>query len=387
MTLRGFLRLIEDLGGGELRASELAEAIAKDGEGLEDVLRAEGIVRAAGLAKTRPCEIVGCARHVRKLPPVGGSKRSRLLAVCSRDPAECEIEDVSEGDLAQVTVVLESLLDAVRRALGIERSRAARSGPRALSAVGEPVLLGEQIDGGAARDVFFVRRPGAPELRVLVAERANVPRATLVLVPTAGALAPEIAARAAVSGKVVVEALADVLLVEKGRIAAAMRLRALPRVAAANATLPESAPGPAHPAERPRAAGVLGELLPQAKRWNEVTFFNVDEPDKIGVEIARRSAILTAADLGLAEKRARRKPTHVFDLLTTICDGNGEFVTKRFGSSAYGKRLVSDLRIALSAAFGIEDDAFHKYSFRSKRWRPKFRALAVRAEPAPGDLG
>jgi len=37
---------------------------------------------------------------------------------------------------------------------------------------------------------------------------------------------------------------------------------------------------------------------------------------------------------------------------------------------------MSDLRIALTHIFGIEDDPFEPYSKHLKCWKPKFRALA-----------
>ena len=71
-----------------------------------------------------------------------------------------------------------------------------------------------------------------------------------------------------------------------------------------------------------------------------------------------------------------RRPTQPFRLLRTICEGNGQFVTRKFGSSANGKTLMSDLRAALCAAFGIADDPFKKYSKHYKQWKPNFVALA-----------
>ena len=377
---------MEDLGGGELLARDLDLALARDGEEAKTALEAEGILRAAPLARTWPCDGVGCAKRVTELRLPGKekatSKKRRFLAVCSRDPAECELEEVAEGELAQRTIVLAAVLSAVCRALGIEPSRASRGSAGATRA-GEPILLGEALDGESARDVFFVRRPGAPELRDLAAERANVERRTWILVPSARALPTDVVARAGAIGNVEIEALTDLVTVDGARLSAVPRMRIVRRRGEpANRSQREGGRA-ASDAERPKLEprGAVRELLPAARRWSEVSFYNAEQHDKIGVEIGPKHVELTAADLGLAEKSGRRRPITAFQLLVTICDGNGVFGTKKFGSRDYGKRLMSDLRIALTGAFGIDDDPFEKYSYGTKCWKPKFRAFAAsRAE-------
>jgi hypothetical protein len=58
------------------------------------------------------------------------------------------------------------------------------------------------------------------------------------------------------------------------------------------------------------------------------------------------------------------------------------FGTRAFGSQSNGKRLMSELRAAMRATFGIGGDPFEKYSFRERSWKVKFRALAA----PPADL-
>jgi hypothetical protein len=377
-TLRAFLRLYEARGGGEVPSRDFEAAIAEDGDGARAALRAEGIVRDAPRATTWPCDGIACARDVRELPSKGAGAR-RLLAVCSRDPAECEIEDVDARDLAQVTIVPDALVAMLRRVLRIDAPRASPRGPLAAAAPFDAlVLLGEQAGAEGARDVFFGRRPGHAELRALFAERAESARGTWVLVPTARAVEPDLFARYGArraEGRLALDALTDVLVVQGERVAVAPRLH----VVRASAGAPEEARTTGETKARagiarPRSA--VEQLLPRARRWSEVTLYDHPDPDKVLVEIAGRAAPFTAAELGLATKRARR-PTKAFRLLQTICERDGMFDTRAFGSRDASKQLLVDLRVALRGAFGIEDDPFEPYSKAHRAWKPKFRALST----------
>ncbi len=83
--------------------------------------------------------------------------------------------------------------------------------------------------------------------------------------------------------------------------------------------------------------------LPRAKRWNEITFYSVENEGAIGVEVDRRSRVLTAAELGLTTSKSG-KPVRAFVLLRRICEGNGVFDTKPWGGRENGKQVVSELR-------------------------------------------
>jgi hypothetical protein len=353
-VIRAFLSFLESHGAGEVAAGALRAALAEDGPEGRAALVAEGVLQAGSPATTYACEGLDCAREVRERPRAPGGPR-RFFAVCTRSPRECETLDVAEAELAQDVIALEEFVAVVRRALRIEAPLAP---PRAtgdgLVGSDEPRLLGEQLVDGVARDVFFVRRPSPLAMRALLAERRATPRGALVLVPTARGIDPEVLTRHA-TAHVEVAALTDLLVVQRGRIAAAARLRVVAVAAAAPAG---------------------GEArLPRAKRWNEMTFYSVEDEGKIGIEIDRRSWVVTAAELGLTTRNSG-KPVRAFALLRRICDGNGAFDTRPWGERENGKQVVSELRRALSAAFEISESAIEGYSRVTKSWKPRFRALA-----------
>jgi hypothetical protein len=189
-------------------------------------------------------------------------------------------------------------------------------------------------------------------------------RAALVLVPTARGIEPELHARHG-AGHVEIAALTDLLTVQKGKIAAAARLRIVPPGAGRDRSKPAN----------DERQGVVGDRLPRAKRWGEVTFYLVEDEGSIGVEIDRRHRRFTAADLGLVSSRTR-EPVRAFTLLRRICDGNGVFDTRPWGGRENGKQIVSELRRGLSAAFEIAESPIEAYSRGAKSWKTKFRALA-----------
>ena len=183
---------------------------------------------------------------------------------------------------------------------------------------------------GVTRDVLLAWRWASPALRAMVAERARAGRGTRVL--TLGALA-------------------DLLTVRDGRIAELPRLQIVSPAnqttvtADAVATPPAPAPSPVR-----RSAALDG--LREITRWNEITLFEVDENDLIGVTFDQRLRRLSCVNFGLATVNGRR-PLDVFVLLKTICQGNGNFSTRAFGSKENGKRLVSQLRTAMRKTFGL----------------------------------
>ena len=150
-------------------------------------------------------------------------------------------------------------------------------------------------------------------------------------------------------------ALTDLLAVQGGKIAAVARLRVVA--------------GPAPTASERR--------LPRAKRWNEITFYCVEDEGKIGVEVDRRSRVVTAAELGLTTRKTGA-PVRAFVLLRRICEGNGVFDTRPWGGRENGKQVVSELRRGLSAAFEFEiaESPIEGYSRGTKSWKTRFRALA-----------
>ncbi len=364
--MRAFLSLLETRGAGDVAASDLRDAIASDGEAARAALVAEGVLRAGALATTHPCDALHCAREVRERTPAANGSR-RFLAVCAQRPRECETLNLSEADVARDVIALDAFLAVVRRALRIDAPLdAAKTTPRRAKVAGAdaPTHLGEQLHLGKSRDVFFTRRPSAPQLATLLTERRTTTRPTLILLPTARGIDPELLARHD-GGHVAIAALSDLLTVHDGRITAARALREVPRIDTS----------PTSRSANVAARGTVGDLLPRAARWGDVTFYSVDRDGLIGVEIAKRQRLFTAADLGMADGRTR-EPVRAFTLLRRNCDGNGIFDTRPWGGRENGKKIVSELRQALSAAFEMTEIPIEAYSKRNKSWKPKFRALA-----------
>jgi hypothetical protein len=363
MRLGGFLALLEAHGGGEIRVCELGAALAADGGEVRSALRAQGVVRDGPRAETVPCDGIGCARDVRELRR-GAGRPAHWLGVCARHPAECETIEVGEADLAQEIVSREAFVAAVQRAL--------RLAPVAGGATGEAIKalvpLGEEIGkaGAETRDVFLAWRWDARELKALVGERGAEARGIRLLTLTARA--PD---EIDLGARVEIESLSDLLTVRDGQIAELPRLAVVPpRISSVPAP-----PVPLVPPPRPPRSPAL-EGLRTIERWGEITLFDVDEDDLVGVTFDTRLRRLSCVDFGLATVD-RRRPLDVFVLLKTICRGNGLFVTRAFGTASNGKRLMSELRKALRTTFGLASDPFEAYSRRTHNWKPKFRALAA----------
>jgi hypothetical protein len=365
--MRAVLALVQTYGVIELSVAEVERALTKDGAEVRAALAAERIVRRAPLATTHPCDELLCAREVREVAPSADGAR-RFLGVCMLSPRVCETMHLREDQLAQRVIAVDALVDVVRRELGIEGALDGEA-KRALGASFEPVLLGEQTEGGRVRDVFFGRRPSALALRALFAERRAGARPALVLVPTARAVAADVLAAHA-TGHVQVVALTDVLSAEDGKIVVSARLRDVPHGARG-----KSARGRGAREECATPRGALAKL-PRATRWSEVSFYRVSEDHLLGVEIAGRTRRVNARDLGMAVVTTD-EPVRAFTLLQRICDGNGIFDTRPWGSQANGKKVVSELRGALMQAFGIAESPIETYSRRAKSWKTRFRAYAT----------
>jgi hypothetical protein len=349
IRLRGLLDLLARHGGGAIRACDLDATLAGDGREVRSALRAEGIVRDGPRAETVPCDGIGCAREVRELAQREGAPR-RLFGVCTRDPAECELVEVAERDVAQEVLSRDAFVGALQRVLKVTPVPGATSDADA----NEVTVLGEERANGAKRDVLLAWRPGSPVSRAAVAER------------TTGGNAPRL---------LTLDALAEILTVRDGRLAEVPRLQLVTAAARVEAEpVLAAAQAPAEPKKLRRSPALDG--MREITRWSEITLFDVSEDDLIGVTFDNRLRRLSCVDFGLASVRDRR-PLDVFVLLQTICQGNGLFVTRAFGSKENGKRLMSELRVAMRATFGLEGDPFERYSFKEHSWKPKFRALAA----------
>jgi hypothetical protein len=360
-TLRGFLSFLAAHGGGEARVCDLDRALAADGREVRSALRAQGIVRDALRATTVPCEGLGCAREVRELPRADGEPR-RLFGICTRDPVECETVDISDLDVAQEHVCRDAFVAAVERALRLTPRAGA---PKIHDAdAGSVTFLGEERADGARRDVLLAWRAESAVVRALVAEAEAAGRPVRVLT---------------------LDALAEILTVRDGQLAALPRLRAATSLVRSAPPLPASAPpsAPALPSPRGRSRALDG--LPDYRRWNEIILYDTDDDAIVGVLIAGHHRRLSCIDFGLATLDGRR-PLGVFGLLTTVCAKNGDFTTRAFRTRENGKRAVSELRTALRATFALEDDPFERYSFRTKSWKPKFRAFAAMPTPAEAEV-
>jgi hypothetical protein len=216
--------------------SELESALARDGREVRSALRAEGIVRDGPRAETVPCDGLGCAREVRELPR-GEDGRRRLFGVCTRDPAECEIVEVGEHEVAQQIVSREAFVGAIQRALELTPL------PSAVSTESTDVVyLGHETMGGPPREVLLSWRPGSAETRAAVAERSRESSGPRLLTT---------------------KTLATLLTIRDGRIAELPRLQLVAAPAGAPEPLPPSsieAPRAAPTAPHPKRSPALDGL-------------------------------------------------------------------------------------------------------------------------------
>jgi hypothetical protein len=348
--VRRFFVELELRGAGVLFARELACTSEE-----EEALRAEGIVDDAALADRWECSEIGCARKV-------VHTEDGFVAVCTRESDFCETVVLAREQLRQVHVSLSGLVAVVRRELRIEephgagREGAARDGS-------EPLYLGEQ-GTASPRDVFLELRPRPTSLAPFLALREHAPRPTLVLVPALASLGSEMIVRHAAGAKVEIDALGEALAVRGGRIRAAPRLRTArpPRaVVAVGAAVAAT------------TQGSTATLVPKARRWSHLTILAIDKHTVL-VKVGWRRQRLTHVDLDMAHGKSR-VPTTLWLMLLAICAGHGQFRWDQFGNGKFKnvKPLMTKLREKLCAAFGVDENPFHRFSY-SQGWRPKFQA-------------
>jgi hypothetical protein len=341
--VRRFFVELELHGAGVLFARELACTSEE-----EAALRAEGIVDEATLADRWECSEIGCARKV-------VHTEDGFVAVCTRESDFCETVVLAREQLRQVHVSLSALVVVVRRELRIEEPHGtARE-------ASEPLYLGEQ-GTVFARDVFLELRPRASSFAPFLALREHAPRPTLVLVPALASLGSELVVRHAAGAKVEIDALGEALAVRDGRVRAAPRLRAVrPPRAVVAATVAATTPAS------------TATLVPQARRWAHLTILAIDKHTVL-VKVGWRRQRLTYVDLDMADGNTR-EPTILWLMLLAICAGHGQFRGDQSSKGKFGsaKTSMTRLRKKLCAAFGVDENPFHPFSY-SQGWRAKFVA-------------
>jgi len=274
------------------------------------------IVRTADLAKVAP-EVLAAARRAGILRP--------------EDPG---FEDVSASDLSRVLRVLYGL------------SGRGRPVPAVFEAAAAP--LGWMGAGKDAREVLLCARPPGGLAKALARKRA-----TLVLVPTARHLTPELRERHAPGAVVTLEALEEALVPLGGRLV---------RRAAIAPDAPETGAAPVQPVIR---------LLGLAKRWSELRICLLDRTT-VRVDAGGRCLRCTFVDLGMAHGQSRR-PTLGWEVLEEVCQNEGRFRTTRLGDATATRQLIHRVGRDLQELFGIDGSPFHRY--RSDcGWKTRFEA-------------
>lgn len=205
----------------------------------------------------------------------------------------------------------------------------------------------------ADRAVVFVANP-ARGLKIAV----HYPERALILVPTARALTKKVRDRHGPGERVRIEALEDAVTTKNRRLArGAQVLR-----------------GTAARAPRAQVARITG-----VERWNQVRMCLVNQTT-IRIDIPGRSFRVTHIDLGMA-RDGSREPTQLWEALVEFCEGYGYLKTRRFGGAGATKTMISRLRKALKAIFGLHERPFEKYR-RGVGWKARF----VARPNLPGDV-
>jgi len=416
LPLASFLALVEDSGAIALKKTALSALLGRgrpkakdDVSAILSALAEARILREGPLALTYECGEPGqgCEREVRDLGARGRPFGKRWIAVCAHSPRVCETVDVEEDSLREVAISVSDLARVMGELLGVadrpiapswaKKPRGDKS-PRS----NETIVIGEQVDEeGRVRDVIWLTSPDTDSLETLLHASERLARPTLVLVGTSRFATPDLRARHGPGAHVELDVIADWLVVEKGTLALAPRLRGVPVLFPPTARRPEgrvpaSAPldpiaaydvqelgEPPSPAvetksrrgRKAKPKGAIGAniLLPTAKSWREVTMTLVDG-ETVSVRIGDRFQRLSYIDLGLATGDTR-KATVQWRLLVACCEGNGTFRWKVFGSFEAARQVVSRLRKALKAAFGIDDNPFEDFSYDTQ-WKTRFTARA-----------
>jgi hypothetical protein len=123
-----------------------------------------------------------------------------------------------------------------------------------------------------------------------------------------------------------------------------------------------------------RQGGIAAQL--GAGHFGEIGVKVIDG-HTVRITCRRRRLHATYIDLGLATKT--RNPSREWDVLLDVCAGHGRFRWKKYGSMTNAKQRVSVLQAKMRAAFGLEDNPFHKFRVVDG-WRAKFFASSEVAE-------
>jgi hypothetical protein len=267
-----------------------------------------------------------------------------------RDEGRAGIEEISASDLA--------------RALRAHYAVQGRGLPVPATLGRDPMMLGWSGEGDSERDVFLLAGPGLSLTSALFRSRR-----TLLLLPTARLLTPELRAKHAPGSFIVIDVLEESLTVHDGRLArAAVRAPSAPDLSAFSPTpAPPTALTPTPSSAPPPAPRVISG----ATRWSEIHISLVD-PTTVRIDLPGASVRRTYVDLGMAHSK-NRQPRRVWELLVELCDGHGIFLSTRFGSADATKKLISRLGGELGAIFGLGDSAFHPYR-PTEGWQTRFQA-------------
>jgi hypothetical protein len=257
-----------------------------------------------------------------------------------RDDGREGIEEISLPDFARA---LRSLYGARGRGLSL---------PTVFDSM--PATIGWAPHGKGERPVMLLIGPKVPWFLI-----PHYPGATLVLVPTGRQLTPAQREEHGPGATIEIEVLTEALAWRDGRLARGFAV-APPAADRSGPSLP--------PARR-------SGLLRGAPRWNVVVFSRVDD-ETVYVAFPGVSIECSHRDLGMTHARAGR-PRRTFQLLVELCEGEGVFLSTRFGSANATKQLVSRLGAELRDLFGIDDPPFHPYRTKAG-WQSRFQARSSR---------
>ena len=195
-------------------------------------------------------------------------------------------------------------------------------------------------------------------------------RPATFLVPSALGVDPVLFARHGQGAHVEVLRLDDLIGMRGELMVAAPRLRVLAGhgVRARGAT---PAASPLVAAARSAAAPPGVRPLPPLERFGDLRICKVDG-ETVLLTAYGVSSRRTYADMGLAAKNSR-KPTKPWLLLMAICEEEGRFTWRDFGSYVTAAKVVSCLRIALKRELGCDEDPFEAVG-EGQGWRPRFIA-------------
>ncbi len=379
MSLRAYFAAIEAGATAIARADLAREMTAAE---LEALGRAR-LLKAGAPFTSWPCDQAtsGCGREVVAHDADGGSG---FLAVCE---GSCEQEDrcldvtLGAADLARAVLDVGALAAALCALYRLERTAPSRARPERGGAdrAEEPAYLGEERTRERTRDVFFVSRPYSPVLAAFLDARARVTRETLVLVPTARAVASALAARHAPGARVEIDVLEDALAVRQGTLARETRLRLVMPASAPPENDPRAeAPNAVRKPKLPPVEGGLASAI-GATKWSQIKMTVVDG-HTLRIQCGPISVRRTYIDLGFGG--ANREPLEKWKIVIAICEGHGSFRWKAFGSFPTVKNAVSVVQRTLKGAFGLADNPIRPYN-GALGWKAKFFASSESGSDAP----